>query len=108
MTSKAPHLRVIDTEFLEFVRSLPCIVCTRKPVHPHHVTSVGAGGGDIAENVMPLCAEHHSEWHQAGPGFMAKNYPSVYHWLRLADRHDVFYRIEKSGHIDWEKHYGVG
>lgn len=89
--------RVVDLNLIETVRTLPCMACGITPSQAHHVTTVGAGGGDIPENLMPLCAKHHSEWHTAGPSVMVKKYPSVYHWLRIAKRDDVFCRINKSG-----------
>lgn len=53
--------------------------------HPHHVKSRGAGGGDVATNVMPLCHEHHQEIHQAGKSEMRKRYQGVNDWLTIAE-----------------------
>lgn len=101
-------MRIIDLELLQIVRQLPCMACHAVGTnHPHHITSRGAGGSDTAQNVIPLCAEHHSLWHQEGPGHMAKNYPSIYHWLKMAGREDVFQRISKSQDVDWERLYGT-
>ncbi len=52
--------------------------------HPHHVKSRGAGGGDTADNLMPLCAEHHREIHQIGPSGMGEKYPIIKHWFGTA------------------------
>lgn len=101
-------MRIVDADLLAAVRELPCLCCQSTPCHPHHVTSRGAGGHDEATNVMPLCQEHHSQWHQEGPGHMAKNYPAVFHWLKLAGRDDILSRVLKSGDYDWEANYGVG
>lgn len=35
-------------------------------VDGHHIRSVGAGGVD-ANNTVPLCRGHHTEWHTIGP-----------------------------------------
>lgn len=37
----------------------PC--CTRRAVDPHHIHSAGQGGANDAENIAPLCREHHDE-----------------------------------------------
>ena len=87
--------RIVDEELLSVVRGLPCIACRQTPVHAHHVTSRGAGGHDTAENLMPLCVQHHAEWHQGGPGKMVRTYPSVRYWLEAAERWDVLERIRK-------------
>lgn len=51
---------------LALVRSWGCCVpfCTRCPIHAHHVTTVGAGGGDDA--TVGLCWWHHAQWHRLG------------------------------------------
>lgn len=85
--------RLEDPHLLAEVRTLPCMACIpglqRNPTEPHHVTTRGAGGDDVAENVMPLCVRHHAEWHQGGPGKMCKKYPAVRYWLIGAERSDV-------------------
>src|SRR3954465_11563917 len=84
-----------DDELLETVRSLPCLACKGDPPNDaHHVTSRGAGGDDIFTNLMPLCREHHSEWHSRGPGHMVRNYPGIEYWCEAAGRFDV---LEKAG-----------
>lgn len=57
----------------EYVKTLPCLICGRRPVDPHHVRSKGAGWldrlPDGSGNVVPLCAGldgHHVEGHQVG------------------------------------------
>jgi hypothetical protein len=85
--------RVVDEGLLGVVRGLPCLVCLTVPVDAHHVSSVGAGGGDTWDNVMPLCREHHQQWHSRGPGFMMKSYPTIRYWLEGAGREDVFARV---------------
>jgi hypothetical protein len=68
------------------------VACMRMPTEAHHVTTRGAGGSDVAENVMPLCPEHHREWHM-GISPMLEKYPSVVYWLELAERTDVLDRV---------------
>lgn len=50
-----------DPQYLEFVRSFPCIVCKAKEaVHAHHVDTGGLGvkGSDFSS--VPLCHLHHT------------------------------------------------
>lgn len=85
----------MDKELLELVRTLPCIACYLEPAgQAHHVTTRGAGGDDVATNLMPLCPADHSLWHQ-DPGRFIRAFPSVRRWLVLACRQDVLdrYRI---------------
>jgi hypothetical protein len=84
--------RLVDLDLLETVRSLPCLACGRTPSEAHHVTTRGAGGDDLAENLMPLCTWHHQEWHM-GIRKMLERYPSVLYWLELAGRSDILDRV---------------
>lgn len=91
--------RIVDPALLALVRTLPCLAClpiVSKPSQPHHVTSVGAGGDDVPENLMPLCPEHHSMWHQSGPGYMVREFPVIRSWLEEAGRRDVLERSDRS------------
>lgn len=94
MYAKRP--RIVDKELLATVRTLPCLACLPRitsPVHAHHVTTVKSGGDDIATNVMPLCASHHSMWHTSGPAYMVQRFPGVRTWLEKAGRNDVLERV---------------
>ena len=67
-------------EYRDFVRKFPCIICQLhgEAEHlegllpelvnvsdPHHLETWGSGGSD-AENLVPLCRGHHTEFHQMG------------------------------------------
>jgi hypothetical protein len=47
----------------QWIASLPCIVCGRRPSEPHHVRARGMGGKRPPEfdaaNLVPLCSDHH-------------------------------------------------
>lgn len=88
-------VRVKDQDLLDFVKTLPCICCLKIPSDPDHVTTRGAGGGDTADNVWPLCREHHNERHNKGLSHMVNKYASCLTWLELADRSDVLDRITR-------------
>jgi hypothetical protein len=89
-------VRVSDPELLEQVRQLWCLGCGQVPSDAHHVTPKGAGGDDVAENVMPLCRIHHGEWHQ-NPGKAISKYPAIRYWLELALREDILTRYGNEG-----------
>jgi hypothetical protein len=84
--------RIVDEELLEQVRKLPCMACGIRPSDAHHLTSRGAGGSDVAVNVMPLCREHHSAYHQ-NPGYVISAFPCVRSWLEMAERQDILDRF---------------
>jgi len=87
--------RVTDPDLLAFIRTLPCLACGVSPCDAHHVTTRKSGGGDVPENVMPLCRAHHSLWHSMGAGQMCDRFPPVKFWLEAAGRNDVFTRINR-------------
>lgn len=76
--------RVSDPKLLAEVRKLPCLGCLKTPSHPHHVRSRGAGGDDVAINLMPLCEQHHRLVHQLGLATVARQFPVIHNWLELA------------------------
>lgn len=80
---------------IDAVKKLPCTACSKQGGDAHHVTTVGAGGKDEFDNLMPLCREHHTMVHQIGWKKMCKNYPRVLMWLENAGRGDVIRRMNK-------------
>ena len=65
-------VRLIDEDFLAFVRSKTCSACGATAPDPHHLRTRGAGGSD--RTCVPLCREHHSEWHTIGPSAFEEKY----------------------------------
>lgn len=56
--------RVEDPDVIKAARKNYCELCGRPAYkEPHHIKSRGAGGGDIPENLIQLCAEHHFAAH---------------------------------------------
>lgn len=97
--------RIVDAKLLAFVRKLPCLMCSGASQknstyalrridevmqglaqdsisHPHHVKSRGAGGHDIASNVMPLCEMCHQIIHRVGLTQAAEKFPIIRTWLQ--------------------------
>ncbi len=72
----------VDREYQDRVRALPCLGCGAEPPSEcHHVKTRGAGGGDHAWNLMPLCTNCHYEWHFTGPSKFLKKRPWVREYL---------------------------
>lgn len=51
--------RIVDANYLAFLRTQPCCVCGRRPAEPHHLIPVGRGGPDYS--AVPLNREMHRE-----------------------------------------------
>ncbi len=81
--------RIKDQSLLDFIKTIPCIICGMIPSDPDHVTTRGAGGDDTAENVWPLCRKHHVERHAKGIKYMIDKYDGCKIWLELANRSDI-------------------
>jgi len=69
--------------YLSFVQSHPCIVCDNPIVDAHHFPRTkGAGGLD--HQVIPLCRECHTEYHNDPHEFLIKWEEKIF---------DYFYRV---------------
>ncbi len=86
-----------DQEFLDTIRGTPCYLCG-KAGEPFHCTSVGAGGKDNDTNVLSMCREQHSEFHQLGWSKFIKKYPKMQEWLEERGRWDI---IEKANRLNY-------
>jgi DNA recombination protein Rad52 len=61
--------RVRDSEHLEYVATLPCLVCERAPSQAHHLrfAQPRALGSKVSDEwVVPLCNLHHRALHDCG------------------------------------------
>jgi len=81
-------IRIKNDNLLMQIAAMPCVECGRM-AEPHHITSRGAGGGDIIENLIPLCRFHHSEWHQIGSCRMVDKYEKIFNYLIKYNRYDI-------------------
>lgn len=60
----AKHKRVINKRVIEEIRKSECELCgSRCYAQPHHIHTVGSGGGDIRENLIQLCVDCHMGAH---------------------------------------------
>lgn len=87
--------RTVDKKALQEARKQPCVVCGRSPSDAHHLTSKGAGGGDIASNLLPVCRIDHQKIHQMGIVKMAHKHPKIKKWLTKHERFDILGKIER-------------
>lgn len=56
-----------DPKYLEHVRERPCCICgASPPSDPHHFGPRGMGQKADDRRTVPLCREHHDEWHTRG------------------------------------------
>jgi hypothetical protein len=62
---------VRDPAYLAFVRTLPCAapVACRRPSQAHHAGLRGLGQRASDDTAVPLCAQHHADWHAAAGPF---------------------------------------
>ncbi len=87
--------RVKDRKLLDSVIEQSCVVCGRSgPSDPDHIRSKGAGGSDTANNVWPLCREHHVLRHLKGLGYMVRSFQSCRDWLSDHERTDILEKYE--------------
>ncbi len=78
-----------DEKFLKAMRNLQCIACgAPPPSEAHHIQPKGMGnslGGDDWFNVIPLCADDHTQaewaWHRNRRMFF-RRYPHVWSHLK--------------------------
>ena len=61
--------RMRDAAHLQFVASLPCLICGRTPAHAHHIrfAQPRALGSKVSDEwAVPLCFLHHRALHDSG------------------------------------------
>jgi len=74
--------RVVNEELIEATKHGTCVACQMMPVSVvHHIQSVGNGGGDVAENLMALCALCHNRIHTGGLRSVVFKHPNLKEWL---------------------------
>lgn len=66
-----------DKELINYIKSLPCVVCGNRPVDPDHIGTKGAGHGDEEWNLWPLDRVHHIEKHAIGLSQFVIRYPHL-------------------------------
>ena len=77
--------RIVDLKLLRAIRELPCLACDgaqQTETEPDHVKTRGSGGNDSAENVWPLCRQHHCDRHLKGLRYMTENFEKCFDWMK--------------------------
>ena len=67
--------KTVDEAYLNFVRSLPCLVCGKRPSDPDHL--IARGWREPKRNdlsAVPLCREHHGERQSKGTKWFNEKY----------------------------------
>ena len=57
------------SNYLDYIREKPCLVCGSQPCDPDHLEARGMGGATTKMkdlSCVPLCRIHHTERHQFG------------------------------------------
>lgn len=70
-------IRRQNKKLLAETRKEPCIICGALEVDAAHIKSVGAGGHDELENILPLCRACHTKQHQFGWFKLCKENPGL-------------------------------
>jgi len=69
------RLPVEDKALKDEISNQPCMVCKCPPPNDcDHLTSRGAGGGDVRSNLWALCRKMHTERHMIGLKSFVKKY----------------------------------
>jgi hypothetical protein len=66
--------RIESEAYLDHVRSHPCVACQKPEADAHHIVTGGTGtkGHDLL--TIPLCREHHNQWHDRGKHTFCREY----------------------------------
>jgi len=88
--------RIINKYLLGMIANLQCCACDNQTTKtdPHHLTHRGAGGGDVEDNLVPLCRKCHSELHQVGLGKFIDNHPVFFDIIIFKGRSDLLTRTK--------------
>lgn len=58
-----------DKAFITAVRQMLCRVCATRPVQAHHSGPRAYGRRAHDRTAIPLCLQHHTDWHAASGHF---------------------------------------
>ena len=76
--------RIRCEKFLTWVRTHPCCVCDSSgPSEAHHVYTGGMGLKTHDFHTIPLCTQHHREWHDRGQETFMKNHGETVNATRI-------------------------
>ena len=79
-------------EFIAWVKTQRCLVCSSAPVEAHHAGQRGLGKKAHPRTCVPLCREHHSEWHDCRGTFADRAYRQQWTELAICDTNERYGR----------------
>ena len=53
-----------DSSYIDWLHTLPCLLCGKQGVHAHHTKSGGAGIKGSDYSCIPVCPKCHTDIHQ--------------------------------------------
>jgi hypothetical protein len=80
--------RWVNTKYLQWVKSQPCVCCGARADDPHHIIGHGQGGmGTKAHDLLtiPLCRLHHDDLHRDMSLWEAEHGSQVDFWFKFMD-----------------------
>nr|WP_245210213.1 DUF968 domain-containing protein [Serratia fonticola] len=80
--------RWVNTKYLQWVKSQPCVCCGARADDPHHIIGHGQGGmGTKAHDLLtiPLCRQHHDDLHRNMSRWEAEHGSQVDLWYEFFD-----------------------
>ncbi len=95
MKNAMKQKRIENPDLLKEIALQPCVHSFKGPCDPCHITSVGSGGDDTRDNVIPLLNELHCEAHEKGWAHMARKYWQIRLWLLRMGRWDILSKISQ-------------
>ena len=101
---KPKRARLTDKQFAVMAAQKmgPCRVCNARTsmMHSHHVVFRGHGGGDVPDNIVPVCPDCHNALHNRAPAI------GRLLWSKLSDA-EYAYAIMQGGEDYPERAYGI-
>ena len=86
--------KLICKEYVDFVKTKPCLVCGRRAVDADHLVARGRGSAKQVDFFcIPLDREHHAERHQIGDEKFEAKY-SLNLWRCVAEMLCEFFLAE--------------
>ena len=76
--------KVIDEDYLDFIRAKPCVGCGKRPAEADHLVARGMGSGKRNDYYcLPMCRQCHNERHTEGNSWFEMEH-AVLFWRQCA------------------------
>lgn len=106
MMTMKKQKNIRNNEYLEWIKILPCLVCTIKAGYipslefhsdPHHIPEKGGGSIGLKTHdnrAIPLCRLHHMEYHNLGKETFREKYNLDYEYI-IHRLQEAYGRVDK-------------